>query len=319
MISNQNKTFLFPTHRTSSSAPFLQVVLSLICLVALIFWARETELKIFAKAIGQIVPAGELADVQDIEGGVVETLFVKEGDKVKHGDELVRLNVDAVRNEIDILQARKTELQIQKTTLDEDMSRMQKLFERGLTTVFKVNEIGRQVSQLDGLLKEVHTQIADANLRLQDRSILAPVSGVVQDIQIFRAGDIVSPYKPFMKIVPDDVELKVDAEILANDIGELTIGDMAEIKLSAFDYTKYGKMSGTVTFISAFTRYDRRDNLVYDVSFSLNKDDLEDFSRKVDLIPGLVADVDVITGEHTLLDIILKPVIDSYESVFLQQ
>lgn len=319
MINNNHKSFLFPTHRTSSSAPFLQVLLSLICLIALIVWARGTELKIFAKAIGQIVPAGELAEVQDIKGGVVETLFVKEGDNVKQGDELVRFNVDAVRNEIDILQTRKTELQVQKTTLDEDLSRMQKLFERGLTTVFKVNEIGRQVSQLDGLLKEVNTQIEDARIRLQDRSIMAPVSGVVQEIQIFRAGDIVSPYKPFMKIIPDDVELKVDAEILANDIGELQIGDIAEIKLSAFDYTKYGKMSGTVSFISAFTRYDRRDNLVYDVSLSIDKNDLEDFSKKVDLIPGLVADVDVITGEHTLLDIILKPVIDSYESVFLQK
>ena len=308
--------FLFPTSRNATRGAMLEIVLSFVCFLGLIFWADQTELKVFSKSIGQLVPDGELASIQHIKGGVAEKLLVVEGQIVEEGDVLLELNKDELNAEIGILSSRRDDLFEQARTVSEDYNRIKTLHDRGLVTTSQLTEIERARSQSNSLLKENAAQIEEAQKRLISRTLRAPTTGYIQDLQISRSGELVSPYEPVMFIVPVNAELLVQSEILAAELGTLTKGDDAEVKITAFDYTQYGKIDAEVTNISAFTRINDAGDIVYDLELHLDPQSLQDFRKEVELKPGLITDVDLITGNKTLLEMLLAPVLKSFSSVF---
>lgn len=152
--------------------------------------------------------------------------------------------------------------------------------------------------------------LSEGGLGLADRvrlaEIRAPVRGTVQRLHHNTIGGVVQPGGEVMDIVPADDQLLIEARIPPRDIAFLRPGQKATVKFSAYDFTIFGGMDGEVEHISADTITDDRDNTFYLVRV---RTDQTDFGEDRMIIPGMTAQVDILTGKNTILQYLLKPVL----------
>jgi membrane fusion protein, adhesin transport system len=146
----------------------------------------------------------------------------------------------------------------------------------------------------------------------QDRvvrtALKAPVRGIVNKLNITTIGAVVQPGNDIVEIVPLDDTLLIEAQIRPQDVAFIRQGQEASVKLSAYDYSIYGALKGKVERISADTLTDARDETFYRVIIRTEQTNLVKGGKKLPIIPGMVATVDILTGTKTVLDYILKPV-----------
>lgn len=109
-----------------------------------------------------------------------------------------------------------------------------------------------------------------------------------------------------MEVVPSDDALVIEAKIQTKDIAFIRPQQPAVVKLTAYDYTIYGSLDGYVQDIAADSTIDDKGNAYYVVKVRTNKNNLGDH---LPIIPGMVAQVDILTGKKTVLSYLLKPVL----------
>ncbi|MBE7374042.1 HlyD family type I secretion periplasmic adaptor subunit [Pseudomonas lopnurensis] len=163
-------------------------------------------------------------------------------------------------------------------------------------------ELSEASSQLNSLGKNVDG-LAD---RVKFSEIRSPVKGTVQRVLYNTIGGVVQPGHAVMEIVPADDRLLVEAKISPKDIAFLRPGLPATIKLHAYDFSIYGGMPATLQHISADTITDERDNTYYLVR-AMSSDSA--FATQFAVIPGMTAQLDVMTGKKTILAYLLKPIL----------
>ena len=149
---------------------------------------------------------------------------------------------------------------------------------------------------------------------LQDRvrltEIRSPVDGIVQRIHINTIGGVAQPGEEVVEIVPTDDQLLVEARIAPQDIAFLHPGQPATIKLTAYDYAIYGGLQAELERISADTITDDDGNTFYQVRVrSLENENVAD---RLQVIPGMTAQVDIVTGKRTVMQFMLKPVLRAW-------
>ncbi|PVZ13592.1 membrane fusion protein, adhesin transport system [Pseudomonas sp. URIL14HWK12:I9] len=148
---------------------------------------------------------------------------------------------------------------------------------------------------------------ADSLERLTLRS---PVRGVVKGIEVNTLGGVIPPNGQVMQIVPMDEQLLIETRIQPRDIAFIHPGQEAKVKISAYDYSIYGSLAGKVVTISPDTLQDevKRDVYYYRVYIRTNENALHNRAGKAfSIVPGMVATVDIRTGEKTVLDYLIKP------------
>jgi adhesin transport system membrane fusion protein len=163
-------------------------------------------------------------------------------------------------------------------------------------------ELSEASSQLNSLEKSV-AGLAD-KVRLSE--IRSPVNGTVQRVLLNTIGGVVQPGNAIVEIVPSDDRLLVEAKIAPKDIAFLRPGLPATIKLHAYDFSIYGGLSATIQHISADTITDDRDNTFYLVrAVTTDKESAHNLS----VIPGMTAQLDIMTGKKSILAYLLKPLL----------
>jgi adhesin transport system membrane fusion protein len=156
-------------------------------------------------------------------------------------------------------------------------------------------------------LSPVVTGRADSLARLTHRS---PVRGIVKNIEVSTIGGVIPPNGKLMDIIPLGDELLIEARISPRDIAYIHPGQRASVKISAYDYAVYGSLDGKVTTISPDTIQDEVDREIYyyRVFIKTEKDALVNAAgREFPIVPGMVANVDIHTGEKTVLEYLVKP------------
>lgn len=156
-------------------------------------------------------------------------------------------------------------------------------------------------------LAEVVRGRADSLTRLTVRS---PVRGIVKDIKVSTVGGVIPPNGQLMQIVPMDEQLLIETRIAPRDIAFIHPGQEAKVKISAYDYSIYGSLDGKVVTISPDTIQDEAKPEVYyyRVFIRTQSDSLVNKAGKhFGIVPGMIATVDIRTGEKTVLDYLLKP------------
>lgn len=152
--------------------------------------------------------------------------------------------------------------------------------------------------------------LEQGQLALTDRVKLAevrsPVRGTVNNLMANTVGGVVQPGKDILDIVPMDDSLLLEVQIHPKDIGFLHFGQKAEVKFTAYDFAIYGGLSGQVEHIGANTVTDEKGNAYYIVKVRTDRVHVGDDSRPI--IPGMQADVHVLTGQRTLMQYLLKPI-----------
>ena len=179
-------------------------------------------------------------------------------------------------------------------------------------------------NQAGAELSETNTKLAtlrEGQLALQDRVNLAeirsPVRGTVKTVFANTVGGVVQPGKDIVEIVPADDTLLLEVKVMPRDIGFLHPDQKAEVKFTAYDFAIYGGLEGRVEQIGADTTTDEKGNSFYIVHVRTAMSTVGD--KALPIIPGMVAEVHILTGKRTVLQYLLKPILRARENAFTER
>lgn len=172
--------------------------------------------------------------------------------------------------------------------------------------------------------KTKHDQIEQTILAFEDRlsrtEIRAPLSGIVNKIHIKTLGGVLQPGAPIMEIVPIEDNLLVEAKISPSDIAFVKLDQEATVKLTAYDYSIYGGLEGKVARISADTFLNEEDGQsYYHILIRTGERSLKTTTETFQVLPGMVAQVDIKTGKKSVLDYLLKPLMRAKMNAFTER
>tara|TARA_B100000287_G_scaffold398398_1_gene415746 strand:- start:73 stop:774 length:702 start_codon:yes stop_codon:yes gene_type:complete len=156
-------------------------------------------------------------------------------------------------------------------------------------------------------LEETRTGLSD---RVAQTDVRSPVAGTIKQLYYNTIGGVVLPGKEIVEIVPLDDTLLVEVRIRPRDIAFLVPGQEALVKFSAYDFVVYGGLDGVVEHIGADTVLDEDGNPFYKVNVRTQDASL---GEDKPIIPGMTAEVDILTGKKTVLAYLMKPVLRAKE------
>jgi len=139
--------------------------------------------------------------------------------------------------------------------------------------------------------------------------VTSPVAGTIKTVNVNTIGGIIQPGMEIIEIVPIEDSLLVEAKIKPSDIAYLHPGQNAIVKVTAYDFAIHGGLGGEVVHISPDTITDEEGNSFYLVSVKTEKSFLGTEAKPLPIISGMTVSVDVLTGEKTVLDYVLKPIL----------
>ncbi|MBS1304251.1 HlyD family efflux transporter periplasmic adaptor subunit [Loktanella sp. SALINAS62] len=168
------------------------------------------------------------------------------------------------------------------------------------------------------LLAKLEQEVKIARDQLDRTVIRAPMRGVVNNMAVTTIGGVVRPGEEIFQIIPLDDALYVEARVKPQDISGVTTGQDATVKLTAYDYTIYGSLKGEVQTVSADTFKDERrpdGDPHYRVMLRVDQDNLGVRQSRIEMRPGLMATVELHTGQKTILSYLTKPLYRSSEAL----
>jgi adhesin transport system membrane fusion protein len=360
------------------------VLASAATIVGFILWARWAEIDQITRAPGQIIASSRNQVIQDLDGGIVDAILVKEGATVKQGQVLVRF--DTAKPETSYLEARARAAALKaaiarltaeisggepqfppelaqypgiranqellfksrRFALQEEIKSLQQsvdlvtselninlpLLARGDVSKAEVLKLQRQVAEIQALItnrRNKYAQVAQTDLskaledlagleqimaqrrdQLKHTVVTAPMDGVVRNVRITTRGGVAKPGEEIMQIVPVEDDLIIEAKVKPADIAFVRPGLPATIKLDAYDYTIYGSLQGTVTYISADTLSDETRNVneqpFYRVHVKTSVGERMHGPKRIEIQPGMTTTVEIKTGTNTVWRYLMKPI-----------
>ena len=168
-------------------------------------------------------------------------------------------------------------------------------------------------------LAEVQESIKKHADRVERLTMRAPIHGRVQQVLQRSIGEVVRPGETIARIVPLGDALVAEVHVKPEDIAAVKVRDKAELKVTAYDFSKYGKIKGEVTDISpaTFELDDKR--TYYKVLIRFNPDRSDKFAATWQLQPGMSVDAEIISGSKSLLQYLLKPIFRGVDIAFAER
>jgi adhesin transport system membrane fusion protein len=155
--------------------------------------------------------------------------------------------------------------------------------------------------------------------RVKRTDVRSPVRGTVKQVILNTAGGVVKPGEPILEIVPLDDTLLIEANIKPADIAFLHPGQKAMVKITAYDFSIYGGLEGSVEQISADTIENQKGESFYKVKLRTKASAIVYRGEKLPIIPGMTASVDILTGKKSVLDYLLKPILKAKENALRER
>ncbi len=231
---------------------------------------------------------------------------------------------------IQALNETKSELAVQRRRFEEVTAALAALTEgRGQAVAEYRRTRAAELAEAERKAISLREDLIKAEQRHKQQTLTAPVDGVVQQLAVHTIGGVVTPAQALLSVVPLDSHLEVEARIPNRDIGFVTEGMPAQIKIDTFNFTRYGMRHGTVLSISRdavmrdkpVERNDRSQgslnassepagqDLAYSARISLDKTQMQVDSNPVNLTPGMAVTVESATGSRTVLSYMLSPMV----------
>ncbi|WJG09306.1 HlyD family efflux transporter periplasmic adaptor subunit [Aliiglaciecola sp. LCG003] len=368
-------------HRRKFSAVLWLLLLGLIIFIG---WASIFRINQVARATGEVIASSRVQVIQAVDGGVLASINVREGDRVQSGQILAQLDqtrLGAAVKEIDVrlsaLKAKATRLRAevmeeQQLTFAPDVLRFpelvnveQALFKQrrvGLaeelrTLTVAVNLTREETALIENLAKsgdvnqsEViraaraqndaeaklinrrNQYLEDARIeltktedaiaqniqiltqrqqQLEDSVFTALVPGIVKNVRVTTVGGVLRAGEELMQIIPVGDDLIVEAKVRPADIANVQPGLEATIRFDPFDYTIFGAVIGKVVYVSPDTLKNetaRGEEIYYRVHIStFSYPAMTTAGKELAILPGMTAQVDIRTGDRTVMEYLLKP------------
>ncbi|EUB98949.1 type I secretion membrane fusion protein, HlyD family [Rhizobium sp. CF080] len=180
-------------------------------------------------------------------------------------------------------------------------------------------EVGRELREVQGQIGEFIERKIAAEDQLKRIEILAPQAGRVHELTVHTVGGVISPADVILSIVPDRDKLALEARILPQDIDQVSVGQMAVIRMSAFNQRTTPELNGTVARIAADLTEDTRTGFSYYlVRLAVPHEELARLDGLL-LVPGMPAEAFIQTGQRTALSYLAKPLADQIERAFREE
>lgn len=405
-----------------------------LAVLVLILWAAFAKIDEVTKGDGRVIPSSKMQVIQSLDGGMVKSILVKEGQPVKKGDLLITIDstrfestlnegraqflsltakaarLDALANsktfempaevekeapdianqermlyqskmaeldaslgvarqqlnqrnqELNEVRARREQASQGYQLTKKELDATRPLLKSGAVSDVEVLRLERDVSrykgEMDGASAQIpriqasiaegsrkvqevelmfrnqaRTELAETlgklasltqgNLGLADRvkqsEIRSPMDGTVQQLFANTVGGVIQPGKDIIEIVPAGESLLLEAKVMPKDIAFLRVGQPALVKFSAYDFSIYGGLEAEVVNISADTVKDEKGNAFYLVRVKTKQSFLEKDGKRLPIIPGMMAEVDILTGKKTILSYLIKPVLRAKSSALTER
>jgi adhesin transport system membrane fusion protein len=416
------------TRRRGHRFAYLLSLTAFAFFVVFVIWARFAVLDEVTRGDATVVPSSRTQVIQNLEGGILAEILVREGDIVERGDILVRIdNSSAAANfrdvrsqyltlmamvarlgaeraggEIEIPEqvaseapeiaadqqalfaARRGQRDAQRSVLEaqatqrrqeiqemearrdqnarslalarEELAITRPMVEKNLMPKVDMLRVQREISDLEGeantlkisiprlqqAAEEAHQRIAEFDLstraqvsdelnkakaelksasemlfagkdRVTRTEVRSPVRGTIKQLKLTTVGGVIQPGEDILEIVPLDDTLLVEARIRPADIAFLRPGQVATVKVTAYDFSIYGGLKAKLERISADTIKDDNGESFYRVYLRTDRNTLRHRDAELPIIPGMTASAEILTGEKTVLDYLLKPILKARE------
>jgi len=168
------------------------------------------------------------------------------------------------------------------------------------------NEARKEMADVMGKLNALNEGAVALADKVDKSQVKSPVRGRIQRLLANTVGGVVQPGKDIVEVVPLDDQLILEAKVQPRDIAFIHPGQDATVKFTAYDFSIYGGLVAKVENISPDTVVDEKGNAFYLVRVRTTQ---ANFSEKLPVIPGMTAEVDILTGRKTVMSYLLKPVL----------
>jgi len=269
-----------------ASRGLLYIIVSFV--IAAILWAGFSKVDMVAESRGTLVPEGYVKLVQAPGGGVVQNVYVREGDTVERGQPLVQLAAGEMRTRL-------TKLREELVTSEAQLRQ------------YMVNRPVAETLEQQNRIARLQSDISDAELALQHTTISAPVGGLVTMVGLRGSGEVVQSGQTIASIAPSGAHLVVEARVANKDIAFIEKGSPAKLKFDAFPFQDYGVVEGTVIEVSPDAQIDKDLGSFYKVTIVPRQTEILAKQKKIPLRPGLVLTAEIVTERKSILSLILEP------------
>ena len=159
-------------------------------------------------------------------------------------------------------------------------------------------------------LAELETRLPALQSRVTRSELRAPVRGIVNQVKLTTIGGVAQAGEPLIEVVPLDDTLLVEAYLRPSDIAFVYPGQPVKVKITAYDFSRYGGIDGEITRIGAdAVRRPDRDEPVFVVQVRTSTNILDADGAALEIIPGMVAEVDILAGRKTVLEYLTQPIV----------
>ncbi len=170
------------------------------------------------------------------------------------------------------------------------------------------NDALAEISNVSAELSEIRESMARYEDRVKRLEVRAPVRGVVQKLTYSTVGSVVAAGEAVAEIVPLDDRMVVEVKLNPKDVGFVEIGQEATVRFTAYDYAQFGGVAGHVRHISPTTVAGDTGKAFYKVVLELEGDHVGGRADENRILPGMVVQADIRTGQRTLFEYLSKPV-----------
>ena len=225
---------------------------------------------------------------------------------LQNKDLVSKVELIALEKELNNIEGQLFEAEIKAQQIE--TLKTEALNERDISNLSMRNKAQEKLNSILAEIEILEQSEVVALDRVNRTLIRSPVNGIVQRVLANTISSVIQPGEDLIEIVPIDDALLIEAKIRPVDIGFLSPGQDVIVKFSAYDYAIYGGLKGNLEYISADTIVDK-DESYYLIKVRTDANHLETDKERLEIIPGMTASVNIVTGKKTVLDYLLKPVL----------
>jgi adhesin transport system membrane fusion protein len=302
---NSDKTMIEKKQLRSAN-----IILYSICIfwVTIFVWANYAVLEEVTRTMGRVVASSKIQVIQNLEGGIIKEILTKTGATVSSGDPLIIFESTRFQSELSALTKEKQAAEKNLKLLDEELGILEPLVNQGVESRMELIRLLQRISDAEAGLMKAEETLPILEDRLLRTTVIAPVDGIVNRLLVNTTGGVVQPGESLLEIVPIDDELIIEVEINPKDIAYVLPGQEAIIKLTAFDFSKFGSLKGKVINVGVDTIQKEDGSIWYICQIAVDGNGFTSIGKTIKILPGMVAEADIVSGEKTVLKYLLQPV-----------
>ena len=287
--------------------------------ISFFIWASNAELEEVTRGQGKVIASSKVQVIQNLEGGIIQDIVVKTGQKVNKGDLLVKFDETQFKGDLNSTKKQLLSLEESLSLLEEERDILKPLVEQEVEPRINFIRLLQRIAQTNSEYEALTDQIPNLEDKLKRTSVVSPMDGVINRMLVNTTGGVAQPGSPLLEIIPSNDELVLEVEVSPMDIAYVIKGQKAIIQLSAFDFAVYGSLEGEVLNVSADTVTKDDGSTFYVCLVSMPADGITSMSRQLELLPGMQATVNIVSGSKTILTYLLQPVTNIKNKAFRER